>query len=120
MSGINSKGITYFLYINCSILGAIAGIAYTARAKQGGLQALSGDQFTGLTAAILGGISFAGGSGGMGGAFLGLVVLKTFYKGMLIVGSSTYLTLVLSGALLILALSLDVWSQRRQRKRLGV
>ncbi|HHT16613.1 MAG TPA: ABC transporter permease [Papillibacter sp.] len=120
LSGINSKGITYFLYINCSILGAIAGIAYTARAKQGGLQALSGDQFTGLTAAILGGISFAGGSGGMGGAFLGLVVLKTFYKGMLIVGSSTYLTLVLSGALLILALSLDVWSQRRQRKRLGV
>ncbi|NLM84334.1 MAG: ABC transporter permease [Clostridiales bacterium] len=120
LSGINSKGIIYFLYINCSVLGGISGLAYTARAKQGSLQALSGDQFTGLTAAILGGISFAGGSGGMGGAFLGLVVLKTFYKGMLIVGSSTYLTLVLSGTLLILALSLDVWSQRRQRKRLGI
>lgn len=120
LSGINSKGITYFLYINCSVLGGLSGIAYTARAKQGSLQALSGDQFTGLTAAILGGISFSGGSGGMGGAFLGLVVLKTFYKGMLISGSSTYLTLVLSGALLIIALFLDAWSQRRQRKRLGV
>lgn len=120
LSGINSKKISYFLFINCSLLGGIAGIVYTSRSKQGSLQALSGDQFTGLTAAILGGISFSGGSGGMGGAFIGLLVLKTFYKGMMISGSSIYLTSVLSGALLILALALDAWSQRRQRKRLGV
>lgn len=120
LSGINAKKISYFLFINCSLLGGLSGIIYTARAKQGSLQALSGDQFTGLTAAILGGISFSGGSGGMGGAFIGLLVLKTFYKGMMIGGSSTYLTSVLSGALLIVALTLDAWSQRRQNKRLGV
>ncbi|NLT13096.1 MAG: ABC transporter permease [Clostridiales bacterium] len=120
LSGINSKKISYFLFINCSLLGGLSGVIYTARSKQGSLQALSGDQFTGLTAAILGGISFSGGSGGMGGAFVGLLLLKTFYKGMMIGGSSTYLTSVLSGALLIFALTLDVWSQKRQNKRLGV
>ena len=120
LSGINAKKISYFLFINCSLLGGLSGIIYTARSKQGSLQALSGDQFTGLTAAILGGISFSGGSGGMGGAFIGLLLLKTFYKGMMIGGSSTYLTSVLSGALLILALTLDVWSQKRHNKRLGV
>jgi ribose/xylose/arabinose/galactoside ABC-type transport system permease subunit len=120
LSGINSKKISYFLFVNCSVLGGLSGIIYTARSSQGSLQALSGDQFTGLTAAILGGISFAGGSGGMGGAFVGLLVLKTFYKGMMIGGSSKYLTSVLSGALLIVALTLDAWSQRRQSKRLGV
>lgn len=120
LSGINAKKISYFLFVNCSMLGGLSGVIYTARSKQGSLQALGGDQFTGLTAAILGGISFAGGSGGMGGAFVGLLLLKTFYKGMMIGGSSTYLTSVLSGALLIVALTLDVWSQRRQNKRLGI
>jgi ribose transport system permease protein len=119
LTGINAKKITYFLFINCSMLGGLSGLIYTSRAKQGSLLALQSDQFTGMTAAILGGISFAGGSGGMGGAFVGLLVIKTFNKGMMIGGSSTYLTSVLSGALLLAALTLDYMSQRRQRKRVG-
>ncbi len=119
LSGINSKKISYFLFINCSVLGGLSGLIYTTRSKQGSLLALQSDQFTGLTAAILGGISFAGGSGGMGGAFVGLLVIKTFNKGMMICGSSTYLTSVLSGALLLAALTLDYMSQRRQHKRVG-
>lgn len=119
LSGINSKGISYFLFINCSILSGLSGLIYTARAKQGSILALQNDQFTGLTAAILGGISFAGGSGGMGGAFVGLLVIKTFNKGMMIGGSNTYLTSVLSGVLLLAALTLDYMSLRRQRKRVG-
>ena len=119
LSGINAKKISYFLFINCSVLGGLSGLIYTTRSKQGSLLALQSDQFTGLTAAILGGISFAGGSGGMGGAFVGLLVIKTFNKGMMICGSSTYLTSVLSGALLLAALTLDYMSQRRQRRRVG-
>jgi ribose/xylose/arabinose/galactoside ABC-type transport system permease subunit len=120
LCGVNARRISYTLYINCSVLGAISGIIYATRSMQGSLTALSGDQFTGLTAAVLGGISFMGGSGGMGGTLIGLLVLKTFNKGMLISGGSTYLTSVLSGVLLIVALTLDVFSRKRQQKRLGV
>jgi ribose/xylose/arabinose/galactoside ABC-type transport system permease subunit len=119
LAGINSKGISYFLFINCSVLGGLSGIVYTSRSSQGSLLALANDQFTGMTAAILGGISFGGGSGGMGGAFLGLLVIKTFNKGMTIVGASSYLTTVLSGALLLAALTIDYFSVRRQQKRIG-
>jgi ribose/xylose/arabinose/galactoside ABC-type transport system permease subunit len=55
----------------------------------------------------------------MGGAFVGLLVIKTFNKGMMISGASTYLTAVLSGVLLLAALTLDYMSQRRQHKRVG-
>ncbi len=120
LCGVNGRKISYLLYINCSVLGALSGIIYATRSMQGSLTALSGDQFTGLTAAVLGGISFMGGSGGMGGTLIGLLVLKTFNKGMLISGGSTYLTSVLSGVLLIVALTLDVFSRKRQQKRLGV
>jgi ribose transport system permease protein len=119
LAGLNSKKISYFLFINCSILGGVSGLIFALRSKQGSMLALQSDQFTGITAAILGGISIAGGSGGMGGAFIGLLVIKTFNKGMMISDSNTYLTLVLSGALLIAALTLDYINQRRQRKRVG-
>jgi ribose/xylose/arabinose/galactoside ABC-type transport system permease subunit len=120
LSGINSKRTSYFLFINCAVLSGVSGVLYSSRTQQGSLLALANDQFSGLTAAILGGISFGGGSGGMGGAFLGLVVIKTFNKGMTIVGANSYLTSVLSGSLLLAALSLDYVSQRRQRKRVGI
>jgi ribose/xylose/arabinose/galactoside ABC-type transport system permease subunit len=119
LTGINAKKISYFLFINCSALSGLSGLIYTSRAKQGSILALQSDQFTGLTAAILGGISFAGGSGGMGGAFVGLLVIKAFNKGMMIGGSSAYLTSILSGVLLLAALTLDYVSLRRQRKRIG-
>jgi len=38
-----------------------------------------------LTAAILGGISFGGGTGGMGGAFIGILILNTFNNGMQVI-----------------------------------
>jgi ribose/xylose/arabinose/galactoside ABC-type transport system permease subunit len=119
LSGINSKRLSYFLFINCSVLGGISGLIYACRGGQGSYMALSTDQFTGLTAAILGGISFGGGSGGMGGVFIALLAIKIFNKGMTIIGASSYLTSVLSGALLLAALSLDYVSQRRQQKRIG-
>jgi ribose/xylose/arabinose/galactoside ABC-type transport system permease subunit len=120
LSGINSKRMSYFLFINCAALSGVSGILYSSRVQQGSMLALSTDQFTGMTAAILGGISFGGGSGGMGGAFLGLLVLKTFNKGMTIIGANSYVTNILSGALLLAALTLDYVSLRRQRKRVGI
>ena len=119
LTGINSKRISYTLFINTSVLAGLGGVIYTTRVKNGGIMTMVNDQFTGMTAAILGGISFGGGAGGMGGAFMGLVVIRTFSQGMVIVGSSSYLASVLSGVLLIIALTIDYFSQRRQQRRVN-
>ena len=120
LTGINAKKILYILFINTSALAGVGGIIYATRVKNGGVATMMNDQFTGMTAAILGGISFGGGAGGLGGAFMGLIVLRTFSQGMIIIGSNTYLTAVLSGVLLVVALSMDYFSQRRQQKRVTV
>jgi ribose transport system permease protein len=119
LAGINARRITYFLFINCSVLASLSGIVNASRVKMGGANALMTMQFTGITAAILGGISFGGGSGGMGGAFLGLLVINTFGTGMTSSGQSPYMTPVLSGVLLIAALTFDYFNIRAQRKRVG-
>jgi ribose/xylose/arabinose/galactoside ABC-type transport system permease subunit len=116
LAGINSKRLTYFLFINSAVLGGISGIFNTARLGVGQLQALQGSQFAGITAAILGGISFGGGSGGMGGAFVGLLILQTFQIGMGVVQVNPFWVTVFTGAMLILALTMDYFAQKRRSK----
>jgi ribose/xylose/arabinose/galactoside ABC-type transport system permease subunit len=119
LAGINPKTILFILFINSAILGGVAGVLASARAMQGGLSALGTAQFTGLTAAVLGGISFGGGTGGMGGAFVGLVIINTFQTGMAIVNVNPYWTSAFSGIILIAALTMDYFSMRARTAALA-
>jgi ribose/xylose/arabinose/galactoside ABC-type transport system permease subunit len=116
LAGINSKRISFILFMNAAVLGGVAGIFNTARLGQGALLALTTNQFTGITAAILGGISFGGGAGGMGGAFVGLLILNTFQIGMGVVGVNPYWVNVFSGIILLVALATDFIAQKRAGK----
>jgi len=119
LAGINATAITFILFINSAVLGGVAGVFNAAKLSQGALTALTTNQFTGITAAILGGISFGGGAGGMGGAFVGLLILNTFQVGMGIVGVNPFWVNVFSGLLLLIALAFDFLSQQRQKRALA-
>ena len=119
LAGINATGITTILFIMSAVMGGIAGVFNCARLSQGALIALQTNQFTGLTAAILGGISFGGGVGNMGGAFVGLLILNTFQVGMSLVGVNPFWVNVFTGLLLLLALALDFISMQRKSKTLA-
>ncbi|MBQ8830156.1 MAG: ABC transporter permease [Oscillospiraceae bacterium] len=107
LAGLNSSRTMIVMFINAAVLSGVAGIFNGARLGQGSLSALATNQFTGMTAAILGGISFGGGIGGMGGAFLGLLILNTFQVGMNVVGINPFWVSVFSGVLLLVALAVD-------------
>lgn len=116
LTGISPKKITYILFANSGFLAGVAGVIYMGRTSQGDLNALMLNQFTGLTAAILGGISFGGGNGNMAGVFVGLMILNTFNIGTTIVRFNNYWTTVLSGLLLLAALTMDYYSARKAQK----
>ena len=116
LAGIKSTGITYLLFITSGAMAAVAGVIYAGKMQQGNLLALTSSQFTGLTAAILGGISFGGGEGGLGGAFVGMLVLNTFTIGMSVCRVDNNVSTIFNGLLLIVALALDFFRQARKRK----
>ena len=118
LCGISPRKMTYILFANSGFLAGIAGVIFMSRNAYGDFNAMSGNQFTGLTAAILGGVSFGGGAGNMGGVFMGLMVLSTFDMGTTIVRFSNYWTTVLTGVLLLFALTLDYYNARRVLKSL--
>jgi ribose/xylose/arabinose/galactoside ABC-type transport system permease subunit len=107
LSGINPKRMSYILFANCGAFGSLAGCLLAARVKAGTVNGILNSQFSGITAAILGGVSFGGGSGGMGGAFVGLLILNGFNNGMTVLGINPYWQTVASGVLLLIALTLD-------------
>ena len=65
------------------------------------------------------GISVGGGVGGMGGAFVGLLILNTFQIGMSFVGVNPFWVNVFSGVLLLLALAIDFIAMSRKSKALA-
>ena len=116
LCGLNPKKLSYILFANSGFLAAVSGCIFASRQKNATVTGISGQQFSGITAAILGGISFGGGSGNMFGCFIGMLILNCFNNGMTCIGVNTYIQQVFSGALLIVALMLDFISQKSQAR----
>lgn len=113
--GIKPMKIYYTLFINASCLACLGGILLASRLKVSTCDGIAAQQFTGITAAILGGISFGGGSGGMGGCLVGILILNVFDNGLAILGVPTYWQTVASGLLLLVALIYDYVATMRKR-----
>ena len=116
LAGLNPKRLSYIVFANSGMLGALAGLLLAARIKTGNLDGTNAYAFPTVTAAIFGGISFGGGSGSMLGCFLGLLVLCGFQNGLQIMRFSPHWQTIAAGALLLLALSIDYISKRRAIK----
>lgn len=116
LGGLRPKRISYALFINAGCLSALAGILLAGRLQTANTVGITNSQFAGITAAILGGISFGGGTGGMGGALIGILILNCFNNGMTVINVSPYWQTIASGALLLIALTVDFLSARRRLK----
>jgi len=66
-----------------------------------------GSEFTALTAAIVGGISFMGGEGNMLGLVTGVLILAVLGNGMQLAGWGTYAQYIVKGIILLGAVTFD-------------
>ena len=117
LCGLNPTKLSYILYINSAFLASISGIMYVSRVKTALPTALSSYQFTGITAAVLGGVAFGGGSGNILGCALGMLVLAIFNNGVATVGFNANYATVFNGVLLIVGLALDSINARRNARK---
>jgi ribose/xylose/arabinose/galactoside ABC-type transport system permease subunit len=125
LAGINPRKISTVLMINNSILALIGGLAWVLRNNKASITlSLSAPSMGGMTAAILGGVSFMGGGAtGLGGAFVGLLLIQAFtfsleYYPGLNSQAWDWLQIMLGGLILIIALIIDTVSSRSQMKKL--
>ena len=118
LAGLNPKRVTAIMLINCSVMSVVAGIVWSAQKRIASATNLASlaPNMRALSAGVLGGVSFMGGSGGMAGAFMGLVLLQVFQMGINILAIPSHINVLLQGVILIVALIMDNVSVQRQRR----
>lgn len=122
LSGLNPKRTRMIMFCNNGVLAALAGVAWTMRNRMASPLAISsaGYDFRVISAAILGGVAFMGGTGDIAGGFVGIMLLNVLQNMLDILGVPSYWNIVAQGAILIIALILDFFNTERQRKLLQV
>lgn len=104
LSGVAVGRNLVYLFVLCSLLAAIAGIMLTARTSSGEANVGANYPLLSIAAAVLGGISLFGGEGRVSGAVIGVVFITVLNNGMDLINISSYIQLIVVGALLIVAL----------------
>ena len=112
LAGLNPKKINTILYMNSGMLSILAGSVLAARMHFASPTALASSSLDAITAAVLGGVSFLGGSGRIVGIFLGILLLTSFSNGLVVIDLDAYWQLASQGGVLIVALSVDFFNTR--------
>lgn len=118
LAGLNPKRIITTCFIIIGVLTSLGGIVFAARMNSGQPAANVNLEFDAITAVILGGVSFAGGVGSMGGTILGVILIQAFNTGLIMVNVPTFWQYVARGALLLFALTSDYIRKERREKEL--
>ncbi|MGA2478394.1 MAG: ABC transporter permease [Spirochaetia bacterium] len=114
MAGINTKRIRIGGYVISAIMASVAGLILACRIGSGA--PLIGNSYTldSLTAAIIGGMTFAGGDGYVIGAFGGAAIIGMINNALNMSGVEPFYQYIFRGGLLILAMIIN--SFKRDRK----
>lgn len=118
LAGLNPQRIITTSFIMMGALCAIGGIIFSARMNSGQPAANVNLEFDAITAVILGGVSFQGGVGDMGGTILGIILIQAFNTGLTMVNVPSFWQYVAKGGLLLFALTTDYIRKQRREKEL--
>lgn len=112
-AGLRVRRVTFLAYVLSGIFAAVAGVMVLGRLQAGYPLAGAGLELDAITAAIIGGASFAGGQGGVLGAVTGAAVLAVISNLLNLFGVSAYLQQIIKGALIVAVIGLRIRSGRR-------
>jgi ribose/xylose/arabinose/galactoside ABC-type transport system permease subunit len=106
LAGLPIARVTVAAYVLSGLAAALAGIALLARSGVSSTFAGRGLEFDVLAAVVLGGTTFEGGRGGIGGTIAGLLVLVIAFNLVNIIGLDYNAQLIVKGAIIIAASAL--------------
>ena len=114
-AGINVPRIRIVVFMISGAMAAIGGIILAANVNSVDLNFGGGTLLlNSIAAAVIGGVSLFGGRGEVRAAFLGALVIATVSNGLNTAGYATGVIYVVTGTILLLAVTLDTIARRLQ------
>ncbi|HCB07639.1 MAG TPA: ABC transporter permease [Nocardioides sp.] len=114
-AGINVLRIRVSAFVICSTMAVISGLLLAANTGKVSPGSGAGNTLLyAVAAAVIGGTSLFGGKGRAIDAVIGGVVIATVSNGLLLLNNAAYINFIVTGAVLLLAASVDAISRRRR------
>ena len=113
LSGINTERLTFFIFVIMGALAALAGLVFAARLNVATPKAGAGFELEVIAACFIGGAATTGGVGKVIGAVIGAFIIGVMNNGMSIMGIGIDWQQVIKGAVLMLAVFLDVYYKNK-------
>jgi fructose transport system permease protein len=115
LNGIRTSRLTIGVYTAAGILYGIAALLLISRTGVGDPQAGQTDNLDSITAVVLGGTSLFGGRGSVLGTFIGVLIVGVFRNGLQLMGVASIYQTLITGVLVILAVTIDQISRKKAR-----
>jgi fructose transport system permease protein len=115
LTGINTRRLLLYVYTTAGLIYGIAGLLLISRTAVGDPQAGQTDNLDSITAVVLGGTSLFGGRGSVLGTLIGALIVGIFRNGLQLMGVPSIYQVLITGVLVILAVSVDQLARRRQK-----
>ena len=115
LSGVNTDRLLFLAYVNMGFLSAVAALVCVARFNSAAPTAGNGYELDAIGSCFIGGASAYGGVGTVGGAVIGAIFMGVLNNGMSILGIDANWQRTVKGAVLLLAVVVDVLSKKRGR-----
>lgn len=115
LAGIPVRGYTTGTYIIAGISAALCATLLLARLNSAQPIAGIGYELDAIAAVVIGGTSLLGGSGSVLGTLLGALLMSVLRNGLNLLGVSSYIQQIAIGAVIVIAVLVDMALQRRLR-----
>jgi D-xylose transport system permease protein len=116
-AGINVRNIRLFVFMISGAMAGLGGVIFASRLNSVDLNAGGGTiLLDAIAAAVIGGTSLFGGRGRVISALMGSLVIATVANGIDLLGYSSAIKFMVTGAILLAAVTLDTVSRRRLQR----
>jgi fructose transport system permease protein len=115
LTGVRTRRLLVAVYAIAGLIYGIAGLLLVARTGVGDPQAGQTDNLDSITAVVLGGTSLFGGRGSVIGTLIGALIVGIFRNGLQLMGVKSIYQVLITGVLVILAVTVDQLARRRRQ-----
>lgn len=117
LSGVNTRRVNFWLFVNMGFLCGLAAIVVTSRAGAALAAAGQNYELDAIAACFIGGAAVTGGIGRVFGAIVGALIMGVLNMGLSIMGVDPSWQFIIKGLVLLLAVAFDLINKLRSGQR---